>query len=249
MDSDVELLCKMLNNDEENEVKLSLTEINTRFIISCEKGDYNVAEYYANIGANRIDENDFTDVDLGIIIKDNRIDIINLLLKVGMSKNCILYGVCDYAYDNIEIVKLLIEHGADITNDDGESFSNACIWNNINIVKYTVEKFNLQLDYINEGFMSACENYDYPCFEVIKYLIGIGATDFDNFEKIKDKELDIFLYKECIKRSIKVKQSFIECVKHDPFYIFLLSNGCKNVSCKVKKLPKELKRMVSEFLF
>jgi hypothetical protein len=76
---------------------------------------------------------------------ENRLKIIKLLISSGanpsaQNNHAIIYlpGRKEYADSNITIVKLLVEHGADPFAADNALFNNACINNNLELVKYLI---------------------------------------------------------------------------------------------------------------
>ena len=72
----------------------------------------------------------------------------------------------------LEIVKYLAEHGADVQRCRRVAFLNACINNNVNIIKYLHTK-EVSSSMIDEAFL---DSSIHSCLDAIAYLVEQGAN-------------------------------------------------------------------------
>ena len=76
------------------------------------------------------------------------------------------------AYGYLEIVKYLVESGADVQAQNNQALINASRSNHFEVVKYLIENgANIQ-DQDNLALIYACY---YNCLKIVKYLIDQGA--------------------------------------------------------------------------
>ena len=110
--------------------------------------------------------------------KNNDVIKIRKLIKMDLNWNWGLYGACDGGH--IDIVKLMIEKGADHLNYGLEG---ACDGGNINIINFMIEKGASNW---NWGLWRACRNNNVV---IIKLMIELGATKCYICNKSMEKHL------------------------------------------------------------
>ena len=85
-------------------------------------------------------------------------------------KNFMLYEAAKYGY--LDIVKYLVEHGADIHDDDYRAVCRASEYGHLNVVKYLVEHgADIHADY-DASLQWASQNGH---LDIVKYLVEQGA--------------------------------------------------------------------------
>ena len=122
-------------------------------------------------------------------------------------------------YDHIEIVKYLVENGADIHAQDNYALRWSARNDNFDIVKYLVENgADIHADNDYALWWSVCSNY----LEIVKYLIENGADQKVLFKKwSKQKIAKVFeIDNEPIKQHTNelCSESF-ELPKKDDWYV------------------------------
>lgn len=95
-----------------------------------------------------------------------------------INTNKVLLAACDYGH--IDIVKLLVEHGADIHSYDSEAVFKAGKRRNYGIVGYLLDKTTIPQDFLNT-YASLCAKIEYN-EEVVKIFLEHGAyIDLDKY--------------------------------------------------------------------
>jgi len=95
-------------------------------------------------------------------------------VKKRLKDNKARHEAIDWAghYDKLEIVKYLVENGANYT-DKLDTLCSACMVGNFNIVKYLVEVGTNIHGYNDYAFRWSCRNGH---LELAKYLLEVGAN-------------------------------------------------------------------------
>ena len=149
-------------------------DINDENVITNARCNIEIFKYLDNIGVNiYINENSvFYDACL-----DGDLEIVKFFIKNGVStdvKSDALISSCTQN-DNriIEIIKILIENGADIHAEEDQSFINACEYCNIEIIKLLIQ-YGANIHAQNDkALINACY---YDDIETVKLLIENGAN-------------------------------------------------------------------------
>lgn len=117
-------------------------------------------------------------------IMHNHMEIINFLIEhridIRQNNDEALRTACEYA--NIELIKLLLNMGADAISQNGKCFDQIRLYGNetvnentiIDIIKLLIEFGGDPFANDNYFFNKICINYNHS--NVIKYLISIGGT-------------------------------------------------------------------------
>lgn len=124
---------------------------------------------------NGIDVNGYTyKPALSVACKDNNLPHVQMLLYAGANVNAIdAFGESAILQTtNIDIIKLLVEHGADPFVNNNRLLMTACEKINIPLIDYLVS-IGMDLFFDNNKLLfNACHKSDY---NIIKYLIDHGA--------------------------------------------------------------------------
>ncbi len=129
------------------------------------------------------------------VCKSNNLDVLKYLVEerkysIHMGNDLPLRNACKYGYYNLDVVKYLVEHGADIHVNNEEPLHNACYKNDLDIVKYLVEN-GADIHVNNEEVLhNACR---YTHLDIVKYLIEQGA----DIEALRSRN---YKYSSIIKR-------------------------------------------------
>ena len=200
----LELVKYIMDNANENELIFRNSIEMTPFLLACENGKKDIAEYFLIEKGSSIDERDCHSSS-GIILAsiNGHNNIIEWLVDLGCSiedKNSVgstcLLNAC--INGKLETVKWLIEHGSDIhyyANENTSAIQLACESGNLELVKYLLD-IGLVLD--NECMFFASWG---GSIEVVEFLYSqnipideensIGITPIMNTIKVPRENMDL----------------------------------------------------------
>ena len=114
------------------------------------------------------------------------INDINVPLDIEDSENIFFFAIKKKV--DVDILKLLIENGLDLSYQDSNGigiFDEAMNYNDLDFIKYLVEKkgFDPFVTNRKSGFTPLMQAVSYGYLEIVKYLINLGAdiNEKDNF--------------------------------------------------------------------
>ena len=142
--------------------------------VACCNGHLDIVKYLVEKGAKIYKKRKPILCD---VCKSNNLEVLKYLVEerkysIHMENDLPLRNACKYGYYNLNMVKYLVEQGADIHVNNEEPLNNACYKNDLDIVKYLVE--NGADIHVNneEALHNACR---YTHLDIMKYLIEQGA--------------------------------------------------------------------------
>ncbi len=170
--------------------------------------------------------------------KANNLETINTIMNVikkhgrNIDLTMALGAACET--NNIQLTKLFIKLNTNATPINIDyGFKKACLFGNIEIVKYLYEKYSSQI-YLSSGLEYACYGRQ---LDIVKLLISIGGIFSNAYIKIanikKDKEMALLLILHGSDINCANKINFI----FDDFY-YLFQNGKRNFGNYMKMVDK-----------
>lgn len=156
-----------------------IAELNTGNLLPVNFGsDVNniISQFYSGILKQVVDDN-----LLYRLYADDKYDMIFYLIERGFTNTNVSQFLLPASYDgNLEMVRYLVEHGADVDYFDNyfTSLMLACSKGNLEMVRYLVEHgadVNIQIQ-SNEGNTALMIASAYGHFDIVRYLIRHGAN-------------------------------------------------------------------------
>lgn len=105
-------------------------------------------------------------------------ELVSAGVSVNIGDGSFHYSPLDKAseFGHLEIVKYLVDNGANVTACDNWAVRYACKKGHIDVVKYLISKGADPLDYDNHSIRMACEHGH---LELVKYLVSQGTDTAD----------------------------------------------------------------------
>lgn len=174
-------------------------------------------------------ENENEDID-GLMVlaaRYNKLNVVKYLIELGAD----IHAGDDYALKvsatngNLELVKFLVENGADIHAENETTLINSILNENLDIVKFLIEN-----GAVIDGNDSLSVSIVTGNLDVFKYIISIGADKIDALKTSADYgQLDFIKYLQSIGTNISAEDDYALKISaangHLDVVKFLVENG------------------------